>query len=72
VGLNFCKVTTLLDPSTELGAMISRSREICVAEEFRADEYGVLRLSFLKKEADIVVGDTWRRRFLAAYTPRGL
>lgn len=73
VGLNFSKVTTLLDPSTQLGAIISRSREIAVAEgNFQLMNYGVLRLSFLKKEADIIVGDTVETSGLGGVYPKGL
>jgi len=73
VGLTFSEVTTLLDPSTQLGAIVSRSREIAVAEgNFELMNYGVLRLSYLKKDADITIGDTVETSGLGGVYPKGL
>lgn len=73
VGFSSSKVSTLIDPESKFGAIISRSREAVVAEgSFSLAEDGLLKLSFLTKSSDIKVGDWVETSGLGQLFPKGL
>lgn len=58
VGSNWATITTLIDSSTELGALIYRTREAAVAEgDFRLMAEGKLKLTYLPADTTILNGD---------------
>lgn len=73
VGTNFAEVTTVIDVDMQAGALISRTREIAVAEgDFSLMEKNSLKLSYLKKDADVVIGDTVETSGRGGVYPKGL
>lgn len=58
-GLNWATVTTILDDSVEIGAMVFRSGDIGVAQgKFDLMKDGLFRLSYLPADAQLRNGDT--------------
>lgn len=54
-----CQVTTTIDSNMSAGARVLRSGELAVAQgDYQQMQNGRLKLSYLDKEADVVVGDT--------------
>ena len=73
VGLNSAEITTVTDVSMQAGALLTRSREAAVAEgDFTLMKDGVLKLSYLKKDCDIVIGDTVETSGLGGIYPKGI
>lgn len=73
VGLNFCEVKPVTDLSLKVGAVVSRTREVVVAEgSFDLAEEGLLRLSYLKNDSDVLVGDTVETSGYGGVFPKGL
>lgn len=73
VGTTFSVVTLLSDPSMQMGAMISRTREVAVCQgDFVLMRSGKLKLSYLKKDADIMVGDPIETSGLGEVFPKGV
>lgn len=59
VGLNWSTVTTLVDTDMECGAIIFRTQVAAVAEgDFSLMKEGKLKLSYLSRDTDILIGDT--------------
>ena len=57
-GLNWSTVTAITDVDTEIGAVAFRSGDIGVAEgDFQLMEEGLLRLSYLPTDAELLNGD---------------
>ncbi|MFI3225866.1 MAG: rod shape-determining protein MreC [Clostridia bacterium] len=73
VGLNFSQVTTVLDPTFTMGTLISRSREIGVCEgNLELLEQSSLKLTYLDKNADVLVGDTVESSGITGIYPKGI
>lgn len=73
VGVNFCEVKPVTDLSFKVGAVVSRTREVVVAEgSFDLAEEGLLRLSYLKNDSDVLVGDTVETSGYGGIFPKGL
>ncbi len=73
VGPNFCQVKPVTDISLKMGAVISRTREVVVAEgSFDLAAKGLLRLSYLKNGSDVLVGDTVESSGYGGIFPKGL
>ena len=57
-GLNWSTVTSITDVDTEIGAVVFNSGDIGVAEgDFQLMEEGLLRLSYLPTDAELLNGD---------------
>jgi rod shape-determining protein MreC len=72
-GLNWCTVTTILDPSSQLGAMVFRTNEVAVASgelSLLGDNH--LRLNYITDGADLLNGDQVVTSGLGGYYPSGL
>ena len=73
VGLNWSTVLTVVDTDTELGARIFRTGEIAVAEgDFSLMGEGKLKLSYLKADEEVLIGDQIITSGLGGYYPSGL
>lgn len=73
VTLNSAEITTIIDTDMQAGALITRTREVSVAEgDFALMGEGMLKLSYLKKDADIVIGDTVETSGSGGLFPKGL
>ena len=58
VGSTWSEVTTVIDTKMEAGAMISRTRDVCVAEgDFELMKKGRFKLVYLSKDAEIALDD---------------
>ena len=72
-GPNASRVTTILDPTLELGGRVARTDEDAILEgDFALMQEGLLRLSFLSEEARLVTGDQVTTSGLGGVYPRGL
>lgn len=73
VGTTWSKVTLLTDPDHAAGAQVLRSDEYGVCEgDSSLSAEGSCRLSFVSKNADIIVGDTVVTSGLGGVYPKGL
>lgn len=71
--LNSSLVTTILDPTLELGGRVARTDEDAVLEgDFTLMKQGLLRLSFVSEQAKLVTGDQVTTSGLGGVYPRGL
>lgn len=70
---NYCEVTTVIDTEMKAGALITRTREVAVAEgDYTLMDSGALRLSYLSQDADIVIGDTVETSGRGGLFPKGI
>lgn len=73
VGTTWARVITVNDPGHSAGAEIVRSGEYGIVEgEASADEGGNCRLSFVSKNANIIVGDKVVTSGMGGIYPKGL
>ncbi len=73
LGTTWAKVTTLLDSSCEIGVLASRTQDIGVLEgEFTLAENYLCRLSYLKNEASLSMGDSLETSGIGGIFPKGL
>lgn len=73
VGTNWSTVSVITDPEHSAGAQVARSGELGICEgnsSISVDEN--LKLSFISKNADIIVGDTIVTSGLGGIYPKGL
>lgn len=73
VGPNYSQLITVLDPSLAIGSIADRSRQIGVCEgslSLLIEEH--LKLSYLDKNADILVGDTIETSGVSGIYPKGI
>ncbi len=56
-GLNYSKVRTILDPSVQIGAYISRTRDSGITTGIRTGSGGQIYLTRLERSAGVVAGD---------------
>lgn len=67
------EVTTVVDTDMQAGALITRTREIAIAEgNYELMSNGFLKLSYLKKDADVVIGDTVETSGRGGIFPKGI
>lgn len=73
VGPNWALVTTILDPSTELGGRIGRVDESAILEgDFTLMQDGLLKLTYLPTDSLLVSGDKVTTSGLGGLYPEGL
>ena len=73
VGINYSEVTTVLDPAMQAGALLTRTRDTAIAEgDYTLMGKGQLRLSYLEKDADVVIGDTVETSGRGGVFPKGI
>ena len=70
---NSSRVTTILDPTLELGGRVARTDEDAILEgDFTLMQEGLLRLSFVSEQAKLVTGDQVTTSGLGGVYPPGL
>lgn len=73
VGLTFCRVTTIINYDSSIGAYLERSGEVgLVSGDFDRRRDGCCILEYLKFDADVEVGDKIYSSGLGSVYPRGL
>jgi len=73
VGTNWAMVTTIVDTSSQLSAIASRTREVATAEgSFELMGQNALKLTYLDKETKIVQGDMVETSGYGGIFPKGL
>lgn len=73
VGTNWCKVVTILETASSVGAYVERSGELGLVEGvYELKDDGVCRMSYLPTDADIKVGDIILSSGIGSIYPRGL
>lgn len=73
VGLTFCRVSTIINYDSSIGAYIERSGEVgLVNGDFERRRDGNCVLEYLKFDADVEVGDKIYSSGLGSVYPRGL
>ncbi len=72
-GTTFSEVVTVIDPSMQAGAIVSRTRDVAVAQgsfDLMADGY--LKLSYVKKDSGIMEGDIIETSGIGGVFPKGI
>lgn len=73
VGYNWCKVTTILESQSAIGAVIERSDEVGIVEgKFGLSAEGLCRMNYLSANASVEVGDRVLSSGYGSVYPRGL
>ncbi|MBR0302429.1 MAG: rod shape-determining protein MreC [Clostridia bacterium] len=73
VGINWCKVVTLLESGSAVGAYIQRTDEIGVVEgDFELAEQGLCKMLYISAESDVKEGDRILTSGYGSVYPRGL
>ncbi len=73
VGFNWCRVLTVIDTDTEIGARVFRTDEIAVAEgDLSLMGEGKLRLNYLPGDAGLISGDYVLTSGLGGFYPGSL
>ena len=73
VGLNWCRLTTILDTGSQLGAMVFRTEETAIAAgDLSLMTEGKLKLSYLPDSSTLITGDLIVTSGLGGYYPYGL
>ncbi|MBQ8207447.1 MAG: rod shape-determining protein MreC [Clostridia bacterium] len=73
VGANWCKVVTILETASSVGAFVERSGELGLVEGiYELKDDGICQMSYLPPDADIKVGDVILSSGIGSLYPRGL
>lgn len=73
VGLNWCRVLTVIDTDTEIGARVFRTDEIAIAEgDLALMGEGKLKLSYLPGDSELIRGDYVLTSGLGGFYPGAL
>ncbi|MBE6538077.1 MAG: rod shape-determining protein MreC [Ruminococcaceae bacterium] len=72
-GANWCKVVTILETASSVGAYVKRSGELGLVEGvYELKDNGICQMSYLPSDADIKVGDIILSSGIGSFYPRGL
>ena len=70
---NTFEVTSITDPKMQCGALVTRTRETAIAEgDYNLMTRGALRLSYLREDSKVVVGDTVETSGRGGVFPKGI
>ncbi|MCL2838699.1 MAG: rod shape-determining protein MreC [Oscillospiraceae bacterium] len=73
VGTNWARVTAIVDPTSAVGAMVVRSRDMGVVEgDVILGRSGQARLSHISRDTNIIVGDYVETSGMGGMYPRGI
>ncbi len=73
LGLNWSKVTTILDSSCEIGAIVTRTQDIGVLDwDYSLSEDGLLKLAYLNTEVVLNSGDSVETSGVGGIFPKGV
>lgn len=69
----YCDVTTVVDTNMQAGALITRTREVGIAEgDYTLMSEGNLKLSYLEPDSGVVIGDTVETSGRGGVFPKGI
>lgn len=69
----YCDVTTVVDINLQAGALITRTREVGIAEgDYALMKEGNLRMSYLDPDSGVVIGDTVETSGRGGVFPKGI
>lgn len=72
-GYNWCKVTTIVEAQSSIGAFIERTDEAGVVEgKFELSSQGLCEMNYLPADSDVAVGDRVLSSGYGSVYPRGL
>lgn len=72
-GYNFSEITTVLDTDMSAGALATRTREVVVAKgDFELMGQGMLKLSYIGTDSELVIGDTVETSGTGGIFPKGI
>lgn len=73
VAPTYCEVTTVIDTYMQAGAQITRTRDSAIAQgDYTLMSEGVLKLSYITNDADIIIGDTVETSGSGGVYPKGI
>lgn len=73
VGTTWATVTAITDTSMEASAIVSRTREVASAEgDFELMKQGLLKISYLERDTQVIKGDTVEISGLGGLFPKGI
>lgn len=73
VGLNYAQITTIVDPSIEIGAIVTRTRNLGVIEgDLELLDNGCVRLSYIDKNVSLEIGDVIETSGVSGLYPKGV
>lgn len=73
VGNDWATVTSIMEPESSVGALVTRTQSLAIAEgDLALSHKGKIRLSFLADNAEPVVGDSVETSGIGGVYPRGL
>ncbi len=73
VAPTYCDVTTVVDTNMQAGAIVTRTREVGVAEgDYTLMNEGALKLAYLETDAEVVIGDTVETSGMGGVFPKGI
>ena len=73
LGLTWCKVTTVLDSSCEIGAIVTRTQDIGVLDwDYALSEEGLLKLAYLNAGVVLTSGDAVETSGVGGVFPKGV
>ena len=69
----YCDVTTVIDTNMQAGALITRTREVGIAEgDYALMDEGNLKLAYLDPDSGVVIGDTVETSGRGGVFPKGI
>lgn len=72
-GYNFSEITTIIDTDMSAGAIATRTREVVVAKgDFELMGQGMLKLSYIGTDSELVIGDTIETSGTGGIFPKGI
>ena len=73
LGLTWCKVTTVLDSSCEIGGIVTRTQDIGVLDwDYSLSEEGLLKLAYLDTKVVLNSGDAVETSGVGGIFPKGI
>lgn len=73
VGLNWSKIVTIIDSSASVGTRVVRSGDITiVGGDYEFERDGLCKMTFINKDAQIIIGDTIETSGLGENYPSGI
>lgn len=73
VAPTYCEVTTVVDTNMQAGAIVTRTREVGVAEgDYTLMKENALKLSYLETDSQVVIGDTVETSGMGGVFPKGI
>lgn len=73
VGLNWSKVVSVINPDSAAGALVARTRDVCMVEgDADLEKKGLCKVTFIAENSGISVGDYIETSGIGGIYPKGL